>query len=1167
VEPASLAPDASFTCYGSLSWAEGQHKNTASASGKYDGTPYDDDDSAHYFGIAPEIDVEKSVYDGSTWVDADSEPGPSIMSGSDVLFQFVVENTGNVALSDVSLSDNKIASLYSDQALTVPCTEPDPFNPDASFTCYGSLSWAEGQHVNEATVTGIYGGSEIDDRDKAHYYGTAPEIDVEKEILVGSNWMDADSSPGPSIEDGGDVIFRFTVKNTGSVALSNLSLSDDKMALLYSDQNLSSPCVEPASLAPDASFTCYGSLSWAEGQHVNEATATGDYDGVGYDDTDKAHYFGINPSIDVEKYVWDGATWQDADTGTGPELWSDPVFKFVVTNDGNLALTNVQLSDSLISSLYLDEGMTTPCTNGITMEPDDSLTCYGTLNWAAGQHENTASVSGGVYGGTVDDTDKAHYFGPNPDIDVEKWVLNGSTWADADSATGPVIGSGSDVLFRFVVSNTGNVALSNVSLSDSVIANLYSDQALTTPCVESAPFGAGENFTCYGSLSWAAGQHQNTATASGSYDGQPTSDTDLAHYYGATVSIDVEKNVWNGTAWEDADTGDGPTLLDGTDPIFRFVVTNTSNVALTNVQLSDNKISTLYSDEALTTPCVEPASLAVSGSFTCYGSLPWASGNHENTATVSAESNGLPAGDTDLAHYLGGDPDVVLTKTADVDVFTQVGEIITYTFEAENTGNLTLYDVVISDPLPDLSNLDCSANMPATLTPGTKLTCTATYEVKQADIDAGAIANTASVEGTDSYQRTVEDDDNVDLEGPKEGGSIVLEKSADPEIFVAVDDVITYTFVATNNGTFTLSNVMIEDPLPDLSELVCEPTQPSELAPGESMTCTATYTITQEDINAGIVENTATVTGEASNGDEVEDSDDAVVEGPKEEASIHLDKKAEPATYENVGDKITYTFTVTNNGIYTLYDVTVTDPLFSLLYGPIDVFEPGDSMTYKYTYTITQADIDAGNIANVATAMGYGPDEDPVSSTDEALVDRPTPKEEEEEKLPATGFAPNQITTLPLQSLDQAYTAYSDLWLEIPSLGIQIDIVGVPETPSGWDVTWLEKNAGWLNGTTFPTWPGNSFVTGHVWDAYDQPGPFVDLNKLQWGDKVIVHLNGSAYTFEVRSKLSVEPDDLSLVEQEEDYSWLNLMTCKEFNEETGVYDYRLIVRTVLVGMD
>jgi LPXTG-site transpeptidase (sortase) family protein len=154
-----------------------------------------------------------------------------------------------------------------------------------------------------------------------------------------------------------------------------------------------------------------------------------------------------------------------------------------------------------------------------------------------------------------------------------------------------------------------------------------------------------------------------------------------------------------------------------------------------------------------------------------------------------------------------------------------------------------------------------------------------------------------------------------------------------------------------------------------------------------------------------------------------------------------------------------------------------------------------------------------------------------------------------------------------LQSLDQAYTAYSDLWLEIPSLGIQIDIVGVPETPSGWDVTWLEKNAGWLNGTTFPTWPGNSFVTGHVWDAYDQPGPFVDLNKLQWGDKVIVHLNGSAYTFEVRSKLSVEPDDLSLVEQEEDYSWLNLMTCKEFNEETGVYDYRLIVRTVLVGMD
>ena len=70
----------------------------------------------------------------------------------------------------------------------------------------------------------------------------------------------------------------------------------------------------------------------------------------------------------------------------------------------------------------------------------------------------------------------------------------------------------------------------------------------------------------------------------------------------------------------------------------------------------------------------------------------------------------------------------------------------------------------------------------------------------------------------------------------------------------------------------------------------------------------------------------------------------------------------------------------------------------------------------------------------------------PVSDTDEAIVDYDKPKETVE-TLPTTGFAPNQITALPLQSL--AYNTYSNLWLEIPSLGVKVDIVGVPEMNSG----------------------------------------------------------------------------------------------------------------------
>ena len=1166
VEPEPFTAGTSFTCYGSLTWAAGQHVNKATASGEYDGQAYEDEDMAHYFGAAPAIDVEKAVRDGSSWVDADSSPGPDLPGGSDVLFRFTVKNTGNVDLSGVSLGDNKINSLYSDEGLTSSCAEPDPFPSGDSFTCYGSLAWAAGQHANVATVSGSGEGLPVDDSDPAHYFGIAPSLQVQKYVWDGSGWQDANSATGPVLTDSGsDVEFKFVVTNNGNVALSDVSLSDNMMTT-FSASRVAGSCGEVSLLNPGESFTCFGTLPWAAGQHMNKATASGGYAGQSYEDEDKAHYFGASPAIDVEKDVRDGSNWVDADSATGPILWSAPSFRFVVTNTGNVALSNVHLLDSDIASLFQDQNGETACSDVETLAPGASYTCYGSLAWAAGQHEDTATVSASVLGGTVNDSDKAHYFGPAPDIDVDKRVWNGSSWADADSAPGPVLGSGSDVLFQFIVTNTGNVPLSGVALSDNFIANFYSDQALTTPCEENDPFGVGESFTCFGSLAWQSGQHVNTALVSGSYDGHHVSDEDLAHYYGATVSIDVEKSVWDGTAWDDADTGDGPTLLNGSDPIFKFDVTNTSNIALTNIVLEDNLISSLYSDQSLTTECVEPETLSANASFTCFGSLPWAAGKHENEATVSAESNNIPASDSDLAHYLGGSPNIKLTKTADVDVYQQKDQIITYTFVAENTGNLTLYDVMITDPLPGLSVLNCSAAMPATLSPDATITCMATYQVTQEDMDRGYIENLASVEGTDIYNQTVDDEDGLNLEGPKEGASIHLEKTADPEIYVAVGDVITYTFVASNDGSFTLSNVVIEDPLPSLSALSCLPAQPSTLQPGESMTCTATYTITQADINNGAVENTAVASGVGSNEEEVEDEDDAIVEGPREEASIHLDKKADPAIYKNVGDVITYTFTVTNNGIYTLMNVTVTDPLFGLSLGPIDELAPGEGKIFKYTYSITQADIDAGSIENVATAMGYDPNEDPVSDTDDATVDHEKPKETVE-TLPATGFAPNKITSLPAQSLDKAYSTYSQFWLEIPSLGVKVDIVGVPETESGWDVTWLGEDAGWLYGSTFPTWPGNSIVTGHVWNAFDQAGPFVDIHQLKWGDKIIVHLYDTSYEFEVRSTLTVEPSDMSLLDKDEDYSWLNLMTCRDFNEETNVYDYRLIVRSVLINVE
>ncbi len=108
--------------------------------------------------------------------------------------------------------------------------------------------------------------------------------------------------------------------------------------------------------------------------------------------------------------------------------------------------------------------------------------------------------------------------------------------------------------------------------------------------------------------------------------------------------------------------------------------------------------------------------------------------------------------------------------------------------------------------------------------------------------------------------------------------AISLDKSADPQTYTYVGDVITYTFKAVNTGDVTLTDVTITDPLPGLSALDCgDPGQPATLQPGERLECTATYTITAADVVAREVNNEAAVTGTPPTGPAVTDTDSSVV--------------------------------------------------------------------------------------------------------------------------------------------------------------------------------------------------------------------------------------------------------------------------------------------------
>ena len=138
--------------------------------------------------------------------------------------------------------------------------------------------------------------------------------------------------------------------------------------------------------------------------------------------------------------------------------------------------------------------------------------------------------------------------------------------------------------------------------------------------------------------------------------------------------------------------------------------------------------------------------------------------------------------------------------------------------------------------------------------------------------------------------------------------------------------------------------------------------------------------------------------------------------------------------------------------------------------------------------------------------------------------------------------------------------------MEIPSLGVNVSIVGVAYKDNHWDLTWLGNNAGYLDGSAYPTWSGNSVMTGHVVDAAGAPGPFAYIKDLQIGDKVNIHFGGQVFIYEVRENRQVLPTMLSTIFKHEDYNWLTLVTCEDYNNARKGYNYRRFARAVLVSV-
>ncbi len=277
-----------------------------------------------------------------------------------------------------------------------------------------------------------------------------------------------------------------------------------------------------------------------------------------------------------------------------------------------------------------------------------------------------------------------------------------------------------------------------------------------------------------------------------------------------------------------------------------------------------------------------------------------------------------------------------------------------------------------------------------------------------------------------------------------------------------------------------------------------------------------------------------------------------------------------------VGELVTFTLTVTNNGNQTATDVVVVDPLPSNMSVFSAVATSGTlTIIPPRTVQVDIGDMDPNDVVTITiVARVNSTGSPPIINQVELTTTSPTDFDPNnrssvtlevlQPSLPETGFAPGKLTRVPAQPPSIVYSTSEDLSLSIPSLKINLPIVGVPKSGDGWDVTWLGNRAGWLNGTSFPTWDGNSVITGHVYLSNGEPGPFLNIGKLRYGDRLVVHAFGKEYTYEVRSVRTIKSYETATALKHQDRPWITLLTCKGFNEDTGGYDLRTIARAVLI---
>lgn len=200
-------------------------------------------------------------------------------------------------------------------------------------------------------------------------------------------------------------------------------------------------------------------------------------------------------------------------------------------------------------------------------------------------------------------------------------------------------------------------------------------------------------------------------------------------------------------------------------------------------------------------------------------------------------------GQTCTIEFMVADPNLSISKDLKQSTFKSPKDQLDYTISVSNTGNVDLSDVLVRDPLTGLSDTISLLKI------AEKKEILTSYAVKQTDIDAGLLINTAYA--STNYASIPMDVFATKTVKATQLPAISLVKKSSQTYYSILGDILDYQLEIINTGNVSLLNVLVNDPLTGLNHTI------AVLSPEETKILSTKYSIKQSDLDAGQVINIA----------------------------------------------------------------------------------------------------------------------------------------------------------------------------------------------------------------------------------------------------------------------------------------------------------------------